>query len=138
MEKEAIERFATQLRQFQSALARLEEMLHRDEDEAVRDSIVLRYLLTFEAAWKAMYQFLVGHGENVPKSAWAVLPQAFTALLIADAGEWSRARKYRNVIGHDYNAPTAIEIAAYARAPGLRIFRDLEKTLLQQLEKLNA
>ena len=134
---EHLDRFKLRVGNFRSALSRLQEMLTQNEDEAVRDAIVLRYLLTFEAAWKAMYQYLIANGERVGDSAWVVLPEAFKVGLIADATAWDQARKYRNIIGHDYDKPKSIEIAAYVRKEGIAAFETLAVKLSEAMEKMH-
>ena len=132
MSEASNKRIVIQLENFRKAMGRLEEMLQRNEDDAVRDAVVLRFLFTFEMAWKAAYYYLAARGERIEKSSWAVLREAFTAHLIKDVAKWDDLRKYRNVIGHEYDERQAIEIVAYVRAHAVPACRELYNTL--QLE----
>ncbi len=124
-----LSRFELQREHFEKALARLEEALQLDENDIVRDAIVQRFEFTFEMAWKTMFHYLAGRGERLPKKAWAVLPEAFTALLIEDAEVWERLRDYRNDTSHEYDEGKAIELAAYVRDQGVGAFRALRDKL---------
>ena len=135
MAAENHDRFALQLGIYAKALGRLKEMLERNEDDAVRDSVILRFVFTFEMAWKATFYFLAMRGERLEKNAWAVLNEAFTAQLIDDAGLWDKLREYRNVIGHEYDEHQAVEIAAFVRRQGLALFEHLYATLLAELKR---
>ena len=97
---EKVERLAQQRGYFEQALARLQEALAEPESSFVRDSIVKRFEITFEMAWKTMFRFLVDKGERVAPKAWDVLPVAFESLLIDDPALWDRMRQYRNDTSH--------------------------------------
>lgn len=115
---EKVERLAQQQAYFMKALVRLQEALAEPESSFVRDSIVKRFEMAFEMAWKTMFRFLVDKGERIAPKAWDVLPVAFESLLIEDAALWDRMRQYRNDTSHEYNEAKAVEIAAFVRAQG--------------------
>jgi nucleotidyltransferase substrate binding protein (TIGR01987 family) len=119
---EKVERLEQQRGYFEQALARLQEALAEPESSFVRDSIVKRFEITFEMAWKTMFRFLVDKGERVAPKAWDVLPVAFESLLIDDPALWDRMRQYRNDTSHEYNEAKAVEIAAFVRAHGQGAF----------------
>jgi nucleotidyltransferase substrate binding protein (TIGR01987 family) len=132
MAEEKIERFELQRDFFEKALSRLEEVLVLDENDVVRDSIIQRFEFTFEMAWKTMFRYLVDKGEKVAQKAWAVIPVAFEALLISDAGVWDRLREYRNDTSHEYDEGKAIELAAYIRSHGIAAFRQFRDELVKR------
>lgn len=126
---EKAERYRLQREYFEKALARLKEVLERNEDDIVRDSLIQRFEFTFEMAWKTMFRYLVAKGEPVAAKAWEVIPAAFEAKLIADADVWSKLREYRNDTSHEYDEGQAIEIAAYVRSHGVGAFDALRAEL---------
>lgn len=115
-------RFALALAQFDKALARLHELLPLDETPIVRDALIQRFEFTFETAWKAVYRWLRARGANVAEEAFAVLPRAFANGLVTDEGAWSQMRRMRNLTSHTYHEPLAVEVAAFVRADGVRLF----------------
>jgi nucleotidyltransferase substrate binding protein (TIGR01987 family) len=119
MAGENVERYALQLEYFEKAVARLKEALAEDETSFVRDSIVKRFEVAFEMAWKTMFRYLSDKGERIAAKAWDVIPVAFEALLIPDAALWDKMREYRNDTSHEYNEAKAIEIAAFVRTHAL-------------------
>ena len=70
MTAERVDRFELQFEHFQKSLARLKEALAEDETSFVRDSIIKRFEVTFEMAWKTMFRFLVDKGERIAISAF--------------------------------------------------------------------
>ena len=135
MVKYDAERLELQFEYFEKALQRLKEALAEEESSFVRDSIVQRFELTFEMAWKTMFRFLADKGESLPFKAYAVLPAAFEAHLIADADLWERLREYRNDTSHEYNEAKAIEIAGFTRTHAVCAFDALAAALAKQIGK---
>lgn len=119
---EKVGRLAQQYQYFLKALERLQEALAEPESSFVRDSIVKRFEITFEMAWKTMFRFLTDKGERVAPKAWDVLPLAFESLLIEDGALWDRMREYRNDTSHEYNEAKAVEISAFVRLHGVDAF----------------
>lgn len=113
------ERLQQQWGYFNQALDRLKEALAEPESSFLRDSVVKRFEITFEMAWKTMYRFLLLKGERMAPKAWDVLPVALQSLLITDARLWDQMREYRNDTSHEYDENKAVEIAAFVRQKGL-------------------
>lgn len=126
MSGEKVDRFDLQLEHFQKSLARLKEALAEDETSFVRDSIIKRFEVTFEMAWKTVYRYLLDKGERLAPTAWDVIPKAFQYTLIEDADLWNEMRAFRNDTSHEYNEAKAIEIAAFVRAGGVQALEKLE------------
>ena len=133
MVKYDAERLDLQFEYFQKALRRLKEAMAENETSFVRDSIIQRFELAFEMAWKTMFRFLKDKGANVPAKAYAVLPEAFDAHLISDADLWDSMREYRNDTSHEYNEQKAIEIAGFVRAQAIQAFDALVDVLAKQI-----
>lgn len=126
-----IERYELQREFFGKALDRLGEALAENETSFVRDSIIQRFEITFEMAWKTLFRFLTDRGESVAAKAWDVLPVAFESKLIDDAQLWDKLREYRNDSSHEYNEAKAIELSAFIRSDAQGAF----KTLRAELER---
>lgn len=131
MGNEKIDRLDLQFEHFQKALVRLKEALAEDESSFVRDSIIKRFEVTFEMAWKTMFRYLTDKGERIAPKAWDVIPVAFESLLISDAGLWDKMRAYRNDTSHEYNEARAIELSAYIRSHAMPAF----DALLAQMQR---
>jgi nucleotidyltransferase substrate binding protein (TIGR01987 family) len=132
MAGEKVDRFDLQLEHFQKSLARLNEALAEDETSFVRDSIIKRFEVTFEMAWKTVYRYLLDKGERLAPTAWDVIPKAFQYTLIEDADLWNEMRAFRNDTSHEYNEAKAIEIAAFVRAGGVQALEKLEAEMLSR------
>ena len=126
-----IERYELQREFFGKALSRLMEALAENETSFLRDSIIQRFEITFEMAWKTLFRFLADRGESVAAKAWDVFPVAFESKLIADAQLWDKMREYRNDSSHEYNEAKAIELSAFIRNHAVVAFM----TLRDELEK---
>lgn len=126
-----IERYELQREFFGKALSRLMEALAENETSFLRDSIIQRFEITFEMAWKTLFRYLVDRGESVAAKAWDVLPVAFESKLIADPQLWDKMREYRNDSSHEYNEAKAIELSAFIRSHAVGAFM----TLRDELEK---
>jgi nucleotidyltransferase substrate binding protein (TIGR01987 family) len=129
MGKYEAERFELQREYFNKALDRLQEALAQSEDAFIRDSIIQRFEMTFEMAWKSLYRYLSDKGEDLAPKAWDVLPVAFQSRLIADADLWDQMRAYRNDTSHEYNEARAMEIVAFVRQQGVQALEALRQEL---------
>jgi len=133
MSQEKIDRIDLQFEHFQKALARLQEALAEPESSFLRDSIIKRFDVSFEMAWKTMFRYLTNKGERMAPKAWDVIPVAFESLLIADAGLWDKMRNFRNDTSHEYNELRAIELAAYIRSHAEPAFKAFQSEMLKRL-----
>ena len=114
-------------------MERLKEALDEAESSFVRDSIIKRFEVTFEMAWKTMFRYLIDKGEKIAPKAWDVIPVAFQSLLIADAQLWDQMRTYRNDTSHEYNEARAIELSAFVRNHGTQAFDALSIEMQKRL-----
>ena len=105
-------------------LARLDSMLERWEkeptDDAVRDSVVKRFELTYELAVKTLLRYLLWNEPSAAKIAnydFQDLIRRGDQVGILQTGwpEWKKYRLARNKTVHTYREEIAIEVALEAR-----------------------
>ena len=108
------DRTKLELRKFADALAALEEAALENETRMARDSLLLRYVFTFEMAWQAMRQVLLDRGDTeTPRVAFSTLDTAFKVGIVRDPAQDSCARP--NGVVHAYDEAEAIALAALVR-----------------------
>jgi nucleotidyltransferase substrate binding protein (TIGR01987 family) len=104
------DRVAQALDNFGRALARLEEALALPEGDPIsRDAVILRFVLVYETAWKALQRCLAEEkiDARYPKE---VFRQAYQAGWLAREAPWIRMLDDRNLVAHTYNEATAARI----------------------------
>ena len=111
------------LHNFRSALARLDEALreraHNPANPFLRDSVILRYTITFEDAIAALARYLesvAGLRDTNRMSPRRCIREAAALGLIAECSNWMRYVANRNRVSHAYLEPTAIMVAQEATA----------------------
>lgn len=109
---------------FGRCLSRLDEMLERSaqepSDEAVRDSVVKRFEITYELAVKTLLRYLLWTAASTPKIAGYDFQDLIrkgdqAGLLRTGWPEWKSYREARNKTAHTYREEIAIEVARGAR-----------------------
>ena len=123
------DKYESLLKQFNSALERLREVLAMEKNIIVRDSAIQRFEFTFELAWKTMRAYLLGKGAkdiNFPKD---VIRAAFLARLIPNDPRWLDMVDTRNKTSHLYKESMAEEV--YSE---LNIYLPLFEELLKILQ----
>jgi nucleotidyltransferase substrate binding protein (TIGR01987 family) len=115
-----------QLEKFEKALLSLEEAAAEDEDRKGRDSLLLRFVFTFEMAWQAIRAVLRDRGDDeTPRVAFAALATGFKMGYITDQDLWKRLRDARNGVSHAYDEAMAIDLSAAVRVDAVPEFRRL-------------
>ena len=115
-----------QLRKFADALATLVDTADDDEDRKTRDSLLLRYVYTFEMAWQSMRAVSQDHGnDETRRVAFASLEMGFKVGYITDAALWKRLREGRNGVSHAYDESMAVALAAMVRVEAIPEFERL-------------
>ena len=111
------------LQTFRDALCRLEEALRDRAAEPgntyLRDAVILRFTLTFEAAASVLgryLQFVAAVRDPNRMSPRRRLREASDLGLIAECADWLRHAENRNRVVHAYSEPMADTIAANAPA----------------------
>ena len=119
-----------QLDKFAKALETLREAAAESETRMARDSLLLRFVFTFEMAWQAMRLALRDRGDDeTPRVAFAVLETAFKVRMVTDADLWTQLRDARNGVSHAYDEAMAIRLAALVRALAIPEFGRLLEAL---------
>lgn len=117
---------ALQLQKFERAVLSLEEAAAEDADRKGRDSLLLRFVFTFEMVWQSIRAVLRDRGDDeTPRVAFAALATGFKVGYISDKALWKRLRDARNRVSHAYDEPMAIDLAGTVRADALPEFRRL-------------
>ncbi len=121
-----------QLTKFEQALATLKETAEDNEDRKTRDSLLLRYVYTFEMAWQSIRAVLRDRGDDeTPRVAFAALETGFKVGYVRNEALWKKLREARNGVSHAYDEPMAIALSAMVRADAIPEF----ERLLTQLRK---
>jgi nucleotidyltransferase substrate binding protein (TIGR01987 family) len=120
------------LKPFTKALASLESILTREEDEVVRDATIQRFEYTYELAWKMIKRHLEwsGSGEVGSLTRKDLFREAARVKLINDAEMWFEYHQARNETSHTYEEETAQEVYEAAKK-----FAVDARKLLTELEK---
>jgi nucleotidyltransferase substrate binding protein (TIGR01987 family) len=109
---------------FGQCLARLEEMLARwsrePDDDAVRDSVVKRFELTYELSVQALLRYMASTSASTTKIAGYDFQDLIrkgdqAGLLRTGWPEWRQYREARNRTVPTYREQVAIQIAERAR-----------------------
>jgi nucleotidyltransferase substrate binding protein (TIGR01987 family) len=110
------EQTALALKKLGDALSTLAEQAAEPESRMARDSLLLRYVDSFEMCWQCMHQIVCERGATeTPRVAFAVLEVAFKLGWLGDAGLWKRMRDARNGVSHSYDEALAVQLAAFVR-----------------------
>jgi nucleotidyltransferase substrate binding protein (TIGR01987 family) len=116
------ERTALQIRQFESAVFRLKEVLALSEDAIMRDALIKRFEFTWEMAWRCLYRALRDMDIKVAEFQGPVLQAAHQAGLITDPDAWKETKECRDLTVHTYYEEVAIKVAAHVRAKAVDLF----------------
>ncbi len=124
------DRTQLELHKFAEALTTLQEAAAAPEDRMARDSLLLRYVYTFEMAWQTLLFVLQDIGDReTPRLAFAVLETGFKAGLIRDPALWKEMREARNAVVHAYDEGVAVALSAFVRSKAMaeleRLYRSL-------------
>lgn len=121
-------RFQERRAEFNLAVKRLREALDQPNNEFIRDACIQRFEFTYELAWNALKDYLRTKDIDV-RNAKDTLKAAFQQGLIQDGDAWSNLHQHRNLTSHTYDSELAIDVYAYLKQEGLKLFQDLAKTL---------
>lgn len=109
-----MERLSNKVQNLVKAVNRLEEALielRLSDSSVVRDGVIQRFEFTTELAWKAAREYLIDQGFVDLNSPKAVMKEAFSSGLIADAENWVEILSDRNLTSHIYQEELAVEIS---------------------------
>jgi nucleotidyltransferase substrate binding protein (TIGR01987 family) len=118
----SIAKVADSLRSWSDALDRLEEAVAAQTGEREpRDSLILRFMLAYELAWKTFQRLLLELGVEA-RSPREAFRHAFQRGWIDDEEVWLDMIRSRNLVIHTYRETLAVEVASdiVELAPSMR------------------
>lgn len=106
-------------------------------NEIYRTGVIGQFNLTFELAWKALQAVLRIHGAQGAEtgSPREILQLGYKSGFIDDSAVWLLMLKKRNNSAHIYDEDEIDEMVLLIRDSFVPAFAELEKTLIQKLEK---
>ena len=106
-----------QWKTFSSAFQLLEESLGEPKNSFIRDAVIKRFELTYEATWKLLQTLMRDQGSEVnsPRQAFKA---AFKLGWIKDELIWDQIIRERNLAVHTYSQELAETV--YAEIPKLK------------------
>jgi len=119
-------RFQERLRDYKSAVDRLEEALQEPENEIVIDGVLHRFEFTFELAWKTVKDALEYLGlVDKTGSPRENIQIGFRHGIIEDGEKWIEIMLSRNALAHLYDEKSSREI-----------YQKIKKDYIQEFKKL--
>jgi nucleotidyltransferase substrate binding protein (TIGR01987 family) len=107
-----------------TALLQLERAGSQPKNEFLRDSVVHRFELTHELAWK-MLKLRLEQEDVFASTPRETLQTSLEAGFIDDGNAWSDLQKMRNLTSHTYNEELAEEVYSFVVEQGIALFRQL-------------
>ncbi len=117
------------VKDFETALERLEDALRQPDSEYIRDASIQRFEFCFELGWKAIQKNARQSGTDVA-SPRAALAFACRNGWIDDEAAWLELLKARNLTVHTYHQDTAA--AVFSKLP---YFSQMFRALLEKLKQ---
>jgi nucleotidyltransferase substrate binding protein (TIGR01987 family) len=118
------DRFLERKADYLKAVERLREACLEVETSFVRDSVIQRFEIAWEQAWKLLQLRLaiLGVVTKNPRDTWM---ESLKAELIDDGNAWSELQKMRNLTSHTYDEDVALSIYCHIKYEGLMLFEAL-------------
>jgi len=120
---------------YEKALNQLAKALKQPRDEYLRDSVIQRFEITYELAWKMLKLCLEAEGISV-RTPRETLQEALQAGFITDGNTWSDLQKMRNLTSHTYDESLAEQVYDFVAQQGLALFQQLSHAVGQWQQKL--
>ncbi len=120
---------------YEKALNQLAKALKQPRDEYLRDSVIQRFEITYELAWKMLKLCLEAEGISV-RTPRETLQEALQAGFITDGNAWSDLQKMRNLTSHTYDESLAEQVYDFVAQQGLALFQQLSHAVGQWHQKL--
>ena len=120
---------------YEKALNQLAKALKQPRDEYLRDSVIQRFEITYELAWKMLKLCLEAEGISV-RTPRETLQEALQAGFITDGNACSDLQKMRNLTSHTYDESLAEQVYDFVAQQGLALFQQLSHAVGQWQQKL--
>ncbi len=122
-------RLAERKADYAKAVIKLREACLEKESSFLRDSVIQRFEICWELAWKLLQLRLAVLGVETknPRDTWT---ESLKAGLIEDGNAWSALQKMRNLTSHTYDEALAIEVYQHVKKKGIVLFEGLAKQAL--------
>ncbi len=127
-------KYENKLENFNKALIKLDEVckVYEKENDIIRDSIIKRFEITYELAWKTLKEYLENEGIVIDiSSPRGVLKKSYQINIIDDEELWLSVIKDRNISTHQYNEEKVIELAEKIIKDYLALFIKLKDRLMK-------
>ena len=117
-------RLQERIKELAKATQRLKDACEQPETSFMRDSVIQRFEMCWELAWKMLKLRLEELGVEVlnPRDSYR---EALNKGLINDGNAWSELQKQRNLTSHTYNEALALEVYLHIKQFGLALFLQL-------------
>lgn len=111
-------KFENRFLNYEKAVRRLGEVIkeYKKHDETsvintmLRDSVVQRFEICYELAWKTMKEYMIEEGVQVEIFPKAILKVAYQNKIIHNEEIWLNMIKDRNMASHEYNEEYIVEV----------------------------
>lgn len=118
---------------YEKAVNRLREVLVEynkcaqgtDLKTMLRDSVIQRFEICYELAWKAMKEYMIEQGLQVETFPKAILKAAYQNNIIHEEEAWLHMIKDRNVASHEYNEEYIVEVVERVESTYYKLFHRL-------------
>ena len=120
------QRLHERIEDYQRATRQLATALARPLDEFMRDSVIQRFEVAYELAWKMLKLRLEQEGvaAGTPRQ---VLQAALQAGFITDGNTWTELQANRNLTTHTYDEALAQRVYEFVHREGLALFEQLAR-----------
>lgn len=129
------ERLEKRVSDYLNGLARLERAVSRPYNEFVGDSVIRRFKLAHELAWK-MLKLRLEQEDIFAKTPRETLQSSLEAGFIEDGNAWSDLQKMRNLASHTYNEELAEEVYSFVVGQGISLFQQLAQKAVSWQTKI--
>jgi nucleotidyltransferase substrate binding protein (TIGR01987 family) len=120
------QRLQERIEDYQRATRQLAKALARPLDEFMRDSVIQRFKVAYELAWK-MLELRLAQEAVLASTPRQVLQAALQAGFISDGNAWTELQANRNLTTHTYDEALAQRLYEFVPRDGLALFEQLAK-----------
>jgi nucleotidyltransferase substrate binding protein (TIGR01987 family) len=109
---------------YQRATHQLAKAVARPMDEFMRDSVIQRFAVAYELAWK-MLKLRLEQEAMAVSTPRQVLQAALQAGFISDGNAWTELQSNRNLTTHTHDEALAQRVYEFVQREGLALFEEL-------------